>query len=104
MAGRDKILSPSTASITASADQGTRLETTFSQMFTNPEIAVATLHTEFFEAAFSAAQRRVNRQPFPDMESFYLFPNCLNFPKQFVPRSRRQLEIGFRGRHRLPLQ
>src|SRR6266446_9216608 len=104
MTRRDKILSPSTASITASADQGTRLEATFSQMFTNPEIAVATLHTEFFEAAFSAAQRRVNGHPFADMESFHPFPNCLNFPKQFVPRNHRQLEIGFRGRHRLSLK
>src|SRR6266849_4091350 len=104
MTRRDKILSPSTASITASADQGTSLEATFSQMFTNAEIAVTTLHTEFFEAAFSAAQRRVNRHPLPDMESFHPFPNCLNFSKQFVPRNHWQLEIGFRCRHRLPLQ
>src|SRR5229473_3973573 len=104
MTRRDEILSPSAASITASADQGTRLETTFSQMFTNPEIAVATLHTEFFEAAFSAAQRRVNRHPLPDMESLHPFPNCLNFSEQFVPRNHRQLKVGFRRRHRLPLQ
>src|SRR6266851_1262869 len=104
MTRRDKILSPSTASITASADQGTRLEATFSQMSTNPEIAVATLHAGFFEAAFSATQRRVNRDPLPDMESLHPFPNCLNFSKQFVPRNHRQLKIGFRCRHRLPLQ
>src|ERR1700730_11363631 len=104
MTRRDKILSPSTASITASADQNTGLEATFSQIFTNAEIAVATLDTEFFEAAFSAAQGRVNRYPLPDMESLQPFPDCLNFSKQFVPRNHRQLKIGFRRRHRLPLQ